>query len=403
MHHAVADEFRVVQRGDHGKHALLLREFQVGLEADDIIDGACGIIPAQLHDGIRLMPRLRVLEAHGLQRAVAQGIDAAPGHDLDGHTALEYVLVLKAVHRRLLRRVERVDKGKVFILIHCAVDIICIAPVVPGREPRLVHVDGREGHERRGGVKEAHILLPAEIALDRSAHRVGGQGTGRNDDRACRDLGFLRLHDGDVGVRLDFFRHHAGKAVAVDGQCAARLDAVCLRAGQDQAVQPPQLFFQKADGVFQPVAAQGVGADKLRKVRAVVRRRHFVRLHLGQRHMNAALGQLPRGLAARKTRADHFHFQHIGASFLSLYQNGRSSSGSVFLAAFFAAGFLAAGFFAAAFFAAGFFAAAFSVGFFAAAFFAAFFSSACFCAASAAASALDSAVAASPEAVDLRR
>ena len=102
--------------------------------------------------------------------------------------------------------------------------------------------------------------------------------------------------------------------------------------------------------------------------------------------MNAALGQLPRGLAARKARADHFHFQHVGTSFLYLYQNGRSSSGSVFLAAFFAAGFFAAGFFAAVFFAAGFFAAVFfSAGFLAVVFFAAFFSSACFCAASAAA------------------
>ena len=114
--------------------------------------------------------------------------------------------------------------------------------------------------------------------------------------------------------------------------------------------------------------------------------------------MDAALRQLPCSLTARQTRADHVYFQH--ASFLSISaQNGRSSSGSSFLVVFFAVDFFAAVFFAVGFFAAVFLAAGFSAVFFAAGFFAAFFSSACFWAASAAASALDSAVAASPEAV----
>ena len=104
MHHAVADELRIVQRGDHGKHPLLLREFQVRLEADDVIDRACRIVLSQLDDGIGLAACLRVLQADGLQRAVAQRIHAAAGHDLHGHAAFKDMLVLKAVDRCLLRR-----------------------------------------------------------------------------------------------------------------------------------------------------------------------------------------------------------------------------------------------------------------------------------------------------------
>ena len=230
MHDAIADKFRVMQSRDHGKNALLLREFQMGLEADDVIDGACGVVLAQLYNGIRLAARFRVFQADGLQWAVAQRVDAAAGHDLDRHAAFEHVLILKAVNRRFLCRFERIDKGEVLVLIHRAVDIIRFSTVVSGCKPCLFHVDGREGYERRSGVKEADVVLAAEITLDCGAHRVRGQRTGRDDDRACRDLGFLRLHNGDVGVRLDFFRHHAGKAVAVNGQRAARLHAVCLGA-----------------------------------------------------------------------------------------------------------------------------------------------------------------------------
>ena len=39
VHDAVAEEFRVLQTGDHGEHPLLLRPGQVGLEAHDVVDG----------------------------------------------------------------------------------------------------------------------------------------------------------------------------------------------------------------------------------------------------------------------------------------------------------------------------------------------------------------------------
>ena len=73
----------------------------------------------------------------------------------------------------------------------------------------------------------------------------------------------------------------------------------------------PKLLFQKPDGVFQPVAPQRVGADQLRKIRTVVGWGHFIRLHFIEPDPEAPLCQLPRRLAARKTRADDFHFCHF--------------------------------------------------------------------------------------------
>ena len=64
-----------------------------------------------------------------------------------------------------------------------------------------------------------------------------------------------------------------------------------------------------------PVAAQGIRAHQLGKIRAVVRGRHFLRLHLHERHMDAALRKLPCRLASGQARTDHLDFLHV-CSFL---------------------------------------------------------------------------------------
>ena len=226
MHHAVTDKFRIVQRGDHRKDALLLREFQVRLEADDVIDAALRVVAPELHHGIRLLPGLRVLQADGLQRPVAQRVKAAPRHDFNRHAALEDLRILEAVHLRLFGGGQRLDERGILVALHRAVDIICFATVIAGGEPGPLHVDGLKAHERRRRIKKAHIVRAAEIGLDRRAERVARQRASRDDDRPLRDLGHLALDHGDVRVRSDLLRHHAGKAVAVDGQRAAGLHAV---------------------------------------------------------------------------------------------------------------------------------------------------------------------------------
>ena len=314
MHHAVADKLRIVQRRDHGEHALLLRKTQVRLEPDEIVDVSGRIVAPELNDSIGLAARRRVPQADGLQGAVAQRVLAAAGHDLDRHAALKDVFVLKAVHLRFLGGGQLPDEGLIFLARHGAVDVIRAPAVIAGGVPRLRHIDGLQRDERRSRVKEMQIIRLAEIAADGLAHGVGRQRARRDDDRPRRDLGHLLGDDRDIRVAADALRHHTGKAVAVDGKAAARLDACGVGALQDEAPEPPQLFLEQADGIFQPVAAQGVGADKLRKIRAVVRRGHFYRLHLGQADAKAALGKLPCGLTARKSRADHAYFGHASLS-----------------------------------------------------------------------------------------
>lgn len=48
VHDAIPGKDRVFQTGDHREYPLLFREFEVGLEADDVVEGAGFILPAQL-------------------------------------------------------------------------------------------------------------------------------------------------------------------------------------------------------------------------------------------------------------------------------------------------------------------------------------------------------------------
>ena len=66
VHDAVAQEPGVVKGGDHGEHPLLLRPFQVGLEAHQIIDGAVGVVLAQLHHRVGIAARFRIRQSLGL-------------------------------------------------------------------------------------------------------------------------------------------------------------------------------------------------------------------------------------------------------------------------------------------------------------------------------------------------
>ena len=102
MHHAVADKFRVFKTGYHGKYPLLLAEFQMGLEAHQIVHALGRVVLPQLHHGVRLMAGGGISQPHRLHGAVAQGIHAPPRHDFHGHTALKNVFILKAMHRGFL-------------------------------------------------------------------------------------------------------------------------------------------------------------------------------------------------------------------------------------------------------------------------------------------------------------
>ena len=305
-----------MQGGDHGEHPLLLREAQVGLEPHQVIDGAVGVVLAQLHHGIGLPPGAGVLEAPGLQGPVAQGVLSPPGHDLHGHAALKDVPVLEAVDLRLLGVGQLLPEGQVLLLLHGAVDIVRRPLVVPGREKAAVHVHAVEAHQRGRRVEKVQggILAP-QHGEEPVRQSVGGQRPGGHHHLPLRQVRHLAGDHGDQGVTFHPLRHQPGKAVAVHRQSTSGGNGGLVRAADDEAAQLPQLLLQKAHGVFQPRRPQGIRAAQLRKIGGLVGRGHFFRLHLPQGHGNAPLGQLPGALAAGQPCADHCNMVHASSAF----------------------------------------------------------------------------------------
>ena len=284
------------------------------LEAHQIVDGPFRVVPPQLHHGVGLPPCRGVLQPTRLQRAVAQGVLPPPGHHLHRHAALEDALILKAVDLRLLSPAQLPPERLVFVLFQRAVDIVRRPLVVPGRKPCPGQVDALKGHQRRGGVKEVErAALAADEAHQVLRHGVAGQRAGGHHHLPLRQFGGLPLHNGDVGMVPDGLRHILAEPEPVHRQRAPGLHAGGVGGPQDDAVQPPQLFLQKAHGVLQTSPPQGVGADQLRKIFACMGRGHLLRLHLPQRNGHAPFGQLIRGLASRQPRADDccFHFVSV--------------------------------------------------------------------------------------------
>ena len=84
-----------------------------------------------------------------------------------------------------------------------------------------------------------------------------------DNDAALRDLGHLAINHLDIRMVPDLFGDGCGERLAVHRQCTACLDAVRVRAGQNEAVQTAQLLLEQARRVGELIRAQRVRADKL--------------------------------------------------------------------------------------------------------------------------------------------
>ena len=290
---------------DHGKHPLLLRPAEMGLEAHDVIDGASAVVLPQLHHRIGLLAGFGIFQANGLQGAVAQGILSPPGHDLHGHAAFKDLFVLKAMHRRFLCIRKLPDKVQILLPIHGAVDVIRGALVIAGGEPAVIHIQRFKAHQWGRRVIEVQALCAAEIVGNRRRHGIGGQGAGGNDRRTLGDLRELLMDDLDVLVLLQRLGDGRSKCNTIHCQCAACFHAVFLGTAHDQAAQVPQFFLQKANGVRQRIAPERVGADQFTEQIRLMGRGLFLRLHLNEPHLEAHICQLPRRFASGQARADY--------------------------------------------------------------------------------------------------
>ncbi len=95
------------------------------------------------------------------------------------------------------------------------------------------------------------------------------------------------------------------EAFPIDGERAAGGDGGLARRGNDQRIEPRELFFEQADGVLQRRAAQRVAADELGERAGSMRGPADHGAHLVKIHGDAAARRLPRGFAAGETAADN--------------------------------------------------------------------------------------------------
>ena len=138
---------------------------ELGLEADQIIQGAEGIILTQLDNGMGLDQRIaRIGQANRLERPPAQGLVPALGHDLDWQTAIEIGHVFPFLELGLGSVQQGLDKALILVLGHGTVDIGCLVAaraflVITRLTPGNVHIDTVGMDNRGNGIEKRQLPL----------------------------------------------------------------------------------------------------------------------------------------------------------------------------------------------------------------------------------------------------
>ena len=223
----------------------------MSLEADDVVQGRTAVILAQLDDGVGQFSRIGKFKTDGFHGTETHGVDAAAGHDFDGHAAFKDAVVLfKVVEFGTFGRRQSLPEGFIFFLRKGAVQVIGAALTVTSCPIDLVHIERFDGDNGRCGVVEMEVPFPGQLG-DGVGQGVAGQGTaGDNADLVRRELGHFFVANGNQGMSGQFFRHILTKGQAVDGQGPAGGNAVDIGRFHDQRAQAAHFFLQQADGVF---------------------------------------------------------------------------------------------------------------------------------------------------------
>ena len=120
-----------------------------------------------------------------------------------------------------------------------------------------------------------------------------------------RQAGHLRAADFDERMGGQRGGDSGREAVAVDRQRAAGRHLVVVRGPHDQRAEPAHLGMQQTDGVvLTVVGAERIRADEFGERGGLVGRGRAHRAHLVQHDRDAALRDLPSGLAACQAAAD---------------------------------------------------------------------------------------------------
>ena len=325
MHDTVSGELGMLQTRDHGEDAFLLREGEVGLEADKVITLPMSVLGAQLQRRPGTAPGCRVGQAHGLERAEPGGIRTGARDLLDRLACLEQILGFEILGNHPLRAEQLLDEGIVFVLVHGGIQVVALTRILVSALAEELAVIERICHDDRcRGIVEGKVLHPGPRA-DLASQGIGGQGTARDDDDLGRHSGRMdvpvfpiddqkiaigqdRLHfrPDKFDIRIGFHHpgHHLREIGAVDGKRTTGRHPAGFRAGKHGGTKAPQLFFQHARGALGLGALQRIGANQFGAVVAMMDGGILDGPHLEKTDSETQVGKAEGCLAAGKPRAD---------------------------------------------------------------------------------------------------
>ena len=129
---------------------------------------------------------------------------------------------IEGMERGTLCRSQRGVESLILCLIEGAVQVIGLAPVVPGSGEHLVVIQALGRDDGSHGIIEMEPLIAGQAA-DLVGQRTIGQGAGGHQN-GCTLIDVLHLlpHHGDVGALLHPPGHGGAECIPVHGQCAAR-------------------------------------------------------------------------------------------------------------------------------------------------------------------------------------
>ena len=305
MYAAEPRKFRVLQAGYQTQRRRLRCIFHLGLETDDIVERAEGIVLAQLHHSIGFNCWIaRIGQADRLHGAVPKRLSAASGHHLNRETAVEVGRVLfKVFELAGFGGKDRIDEGVVLRLVHRAVDVVGAIStwthlVVAGLKPGGLHVDAVAVDDWRDRVEEGEAVF-AGMRQDVPSQGFRSQRPCRDDAVAPvfgRKASDLLVTNFDQRMRLEGSGDSLRKSFAIDRKCRACRYLMSVCHAHDERIHSAHLSMKQPDGVcLRIIGSERVGADEFGEVSSLVRRCLTNGPHFVEDDMQAETGYLPGG------------------------------------------------------------------------------------------------------------
>ena len=128
VHLAEADKLGARQARDHPQHALLVAPFDVGLEADQVVEGACDVVLAELHHGERTPAGAGIAQTYRRHRSEGQRLRIAASQHLNRQArfkiASRRLVSFELMQAGLFRRAHRLHEREVLVTGERAVDVV---------------------------------------------------------------------------------------------------------------------------------------------------------------------------------------------------------------------------------------------------------------------------------------